>query len=149
DGTVALSWSGSGGCGPYVGTITAQIMDSSTPYRTIPVQASSGSVSDTPPPPACGATVRVVYTLDLSDHTEQRVTTTANASVTPKVAALTAALQTQSNPDGTILVTWTSTGGCPAYSGTLSIKYSTDTAQTSVSGASGTFTDQPPQINCS
>jgi len=50
-------------CGPYVGTITAQILDSSAPYRTIPVQASSGSVSDTPPQPACGAAVRVVYTL--------------------------------------------------------------------------------------
>jgi len=150
DGTVGVTWSSTGGCGPYVGTITAQILDSSAPYRTISVQASSGSVSDTPPQPAsCGTTVRVVYVFSLSDHVEQTVTATANASVTAPVAALTAALQAQPNPDGTIQVNWSSTGGCPAYNGTLTIKYPTDSRQVSVSGASGTFTDQPPQISCS
>jgi len=150
DGTVGVTWSSTGGCGPYVGTITAQILDSSSPYRTIPVQASSGSVSDTPPQPAsCGTTVRVVYTLNLSDRSQQTVTATANASFAPTVAALTTDLQVQPNRDGTLQVMWTSTGGCPAYSGTLTIKYSTDSRQVSVSGASGAITDQPPQVNCS
>jgi len=77
------------------------------------------------------------------------VTATANASFTPTVPTLTAALQVQPNPDGTLQVTWTSTGGCPAYNGTLTIKYPTDSRQVTVSGASGAITDQPPQFNCS
>jgi hypothetical protein len=93
--------------------------------------------------------VRVVYTLNLSDHVEQTVTTTANASVSLPVTALSVALEAKSNnADGTVQVAWTSTGGCPAYTGTLVMKYSTDSRQTSVSGATGTFIDQPPQINC-
>jgi len=39
--------------------------------------------------------------------------------------------------------------GCPAYNGTLTIKYPTDSRQVTVSGASGAITDQPPQFNCS
>ncbi|HVN54450.1 MAG TPA: hypothetical protein VMT46_08975 [Anaerolineaceae bacterium] len=76
-----VSWSATGGCAPFSGTLTSKYTDQSSPYHTYQVTSRSGTVPDDPPV-RCEGTFNIQYTINLKDSSGQSWWTLAISSVT-------------------------------------------------------------------
>ena len=70
---VAVTWSSTGGCGPFTGTITATYKGDPSPYATYDFNSQSGKLTDNRKV-RCGGTI--VYVLTLKDNSGQTMTVT-------------------------------------------------------------------------
>ena len=76
---VALTWSSSGGCGPWTGTLTAKYSAGGDPW-SYDVKGQSGKQTDKPPV-RCEGSFEIQYALKLSDSSGQSVTANTTAKV--------------------------------------------------------------------
>ncbi len=79
---VTVSWTLSGGCGPFTGAITANYVGQAV-YKTYPITSEQGALRDAPPPQnACpSGTLTAVYTLTLKDKFNQSITLVQKANI--------------------------------------------------------------------
>ncbi len=77
---VTVTWSSTGGCGLFTGTITATYEGDEAPYATHKITDQSGKLTDMPPGGRCGS-FNVLYNLKLNDSSGQSVNVNAAANV--------------------------------------------------------------------
>ena len=77
---VTVTWSSTGGCGLFTGTITATYEGDGAPYATHKITGQSGKLTDSPPGGRCGS-FDVLYNLKLNDSSGQSVNVNAAANV--------------------------------------------------------------------
>jgi len=81
--TVDISWSSSGGCSPFSGSIVGNYAGQPA-YKSYAITAQQGALRDQPPPPfTCpSGTFTVIYTFTLKDKVGQTITSTQRVNVT-------------------------------------------------------------------